>query len=72
MAQSVKPGCPEVMSRLNLIELNKEIESLLKDRCYVQTAPTGQSLRCLLFTFHRQTSLAVQSKTTQEQEVDLV
>ena len=70
LAQSVKPGCPIVISRLNLIECNKEIEFLLKDSCDLQTASTGQLLRYLLKIFHRQTSSAVQSKTTLEQEVD--
>ena len=71
LAQSVKPGCPEVISRLNVIECNEEIESLYKDSCDVQNASTGQLLRCLLLIFHRQTSLAVQSKSTLEQELEL-
>ena len=72
LAQSVKPGWPEFISRLILIECNEEIVILLKDRCDAQTAPRGQWLRCLLLIFHRQTSLAVQSKTTLEQELELL
>ena len=72
LAHSVQPGCPEVTSRLNLSESNEEIESQLKDRCDVQTASTGQLLRCLLLILQRQTSLAVQSKTTLEHELELL
>ena len=71
LAQSVKPGWPEFISRLNLIECNEEIEILLKDRCDTQTAPRGQWLRCLLLTFTGKPALLF-SKTTLEQEVHLL
>ena len=38
----------------------------------MQTASADQLLRCLLLIFHRQPGLAVQSKTTLEEEVDLI
>lgn len=43
---------------------------LRKDRRDVQTASTGQLLKCLPQIFHRQTSFAVQSKTALEQELE--
>ncbi|XP_037628624.1 uncharacterized protein LOC119489809 isoform X2 [Sebastes umbrosus] len=70
LAQSLNPGCPELISRLSFSECRKEMESLLIDRCDAQTASKDSLLKCLLLIFHRQTSLAIQSKAALEKEVD--
>ena len=70
VAQSLNPGCPELISRLSFSECRKEMESLLTDRCDAQTASKDSLFKCLLLIFHRQTSLAVQSKAALEKEVD--
>lgn len=68
LAQSLNPGYPEFITKLNFSECRKEIDSLLDDRCDAQTASKGPLLRCLLLNFHRQTNLAYQSKAALEQE----
>ena len=70
LAQSLEPGYPEFISRLNFNECSKEVNSLLNDRCDAQSASKGPLLRCLLLNFHRQTTLACQSKAALEKEVE--
>ena len=71
LAHSLEPGYPEFISRLNFSECRKEIDSLLKDRYDAQTA-SKDPLLCLLLNFHRQTSLACQSKAALEKEIDFL
>ena len=70
LAQNLEPGYPEFISRLNFSECRKEIDVLLSDRYDAQTASKGPLLTCLLLNFHRQTSLASQSKAALEKEVE--
>ena len=70
LAQSLTPGYPEFISKLNFSECNKEIDSLLNDRCDAQPASKGPLLRCMILNFHRQINLACQSKAAVEQEVN--
>ena len=71
LAQSLEPGYPEFISRLNFSECRKEIVLLLKERYDAQTA-SKDPLLCLLLNFHRQTSLACQSKAGLEKEIDFL
>ena len=70
LAQSLTPGYPEFISKLNFSECNKEIDSLLNDRYDAQPASKGPLLRCMILNFHRQINLACQSKAAVEQEVN--
>ena len=70
LAPSLNPGYPEFINKLNFNECNKEIDSLLNDRCDAQTASKGPLLRCMILNFHRQINLAYQSKAAMEQEVN--
>ena len=70
IAQSLEPGYPELISKFNFSECRKEIDLLLNDRYGLQTASKGPLLSCLLLNFHRQTSLAFQSKAPLEKEVE--
>ena len=70
LAQSLTPGYPEFINKLNFSECNKEIDSLLNDRCDAQTASQGPLLRCMILNFYRQINLACQSKAAMEHEVN--
>ncbi|XP_056256394.1 uncharacterized protein LOC130184486 [Seriola aureovittata] len=69
LAQSLKPGYLEFISKLNSSECSKEIDLLLSDKGDAQTASKGPLLRCVLLNFHRQTSISLQSQAALEEEV---
>lgn len=70
LAQSLNPGYPEFISRLNFSDCRKELDLLLNEKRDAQTASKGPLLRCMLLILHRQTSLSVQTKAAMEQEVE--
>ena len=70
VAQSLKPGYPELINSLSFSECRKEIDSLLSNRYDAQTASKDPLLTCLLLNFHRQTSLAFQSNAALDREVE--
>ena len=70
LAQSLNPGCPELINRLSLVECNEEINSLFSNKCDAQTASDRSLLKCLLLIFHRQTTLALQDNAALGKEVE--